>query len=84
MSRPLRAVTRTFRSRHCEASGVAGSRHQTSMVGVRKQSVEIENMKSKSDDGAARIQDAQARAGREKLQKVLNTLNPAAGKVEKP
>ena len=33
---------------------------------------------------AADTQDAQARAGREMLQKVLHTLNPAAGKVEKP
>jgi arylsulfatase A len=33
---------------------------------------------------AADTQDTQARAGREMLQKVLHTLNPAAGKVEKP
>ncbi len=33
---------------------------------------------------AADSKDAEARAGREKLQKVLDTLNPAAGKVEKP
>jgi arylsulfatase A len=33
---------------------------------------------------AADSNDAEARAGREKLQKVLDTLNPAAGKQEKP
>jgi arylsulfatase A len=33
---------------------------------------------------AADTQDTQARAGREMLQKVLHTLNPAAGKVDKP
>jgi arylsulfatase A len=33
---------------------------------------------------AADTKDAAARAGREKLQKVLDTLNPAAGKVGRP
>jgi hypothetical protein len=33
---------------------------------------------------AADSNDAEARAGREKLQKVLATLKPAAGSVDKP
>jgi hypothetical protein len=33
---------------------------------------------------AADAKDADARAAREKLQKVLATLKPAAGKVDKP
>jgi hypothetical protein len=33
---------------------------------------------------AADTKDGAARAGREKLQRVLDTLRPTAGKVEKP
>ena len=33
---------------------------------------------------AANTKDADARAAREKLQKVLDTLKPTAGKVDKP